>query len=80
MENMNVVSEKKGILNDYVPMNETRLKTWLEEFKKTHYKNRPISNEFWKVVQKSQNLGINVESILGEEIWTYVKKINPSLV
>jgi hypothetical protein len=76
MENMNEVSEK-GMLNDTVGLKVSTLRTWLEDFRRTHYKNRPLTDHFWNVIYFSQKLGVNVKGVLGQEIWNHLKEMKP---
>ena len=79
MKNKNEVY-KSGILNDTVTLNVVGLKNWLEVFRKTHYKNRPITDHFWNVVYFSKKLGVNVREVLGEEVWEELTNKFPNTI
>lgn len=73
----NEVDHPDSILKDRVPLNVTGLTTWLEQFRQTHYRNRSITKQFWDVCFFSIMKNIDVRSILGEEILSELKTVNP---
>jgi hypothetical protein len=54
------------------------VQNWLVNFKETNYNNRPLTDQFWSIGQIGINLGIDVKSILGSDIMSYLKKTKPN--
>ena len=49
----------------------------LTEFKQTHYKGRLITRHFWSICILGLGMGIDVRSILGENILSDLRKVQP---
>jgi hypothetical protein len=74
----NNLNNDRSLLKSSTKIDFETIKNWLEDFKKTNYKNRKLTNHFWTVCFLGLEIGVNVRSVLGEEIWTYMKKVKPS--
>lgn len=73
-----VVKNDKSLLKSSSKVDFETIKTFLEDFRQTNYKNRPLTDHFWTVCVLGVEVGVNVRSVLGEEIWGYMKKVKPS--
>jgi hypothetical protein len=72
------VKNDKSLLGSSSKVDFQTIKTWLEDFKQTNYNRRPLTDHFWTVCYLGVGVGVNVRSVLGEEIWGYMKSVNPS--
>jgi hypothetical protein len=78
MENEMMLDETNTLLKDSPKVDKEGLTKWLYEFRQTHYKNRFLTDHFWSVCYLSKKLDIDVRSVLGDEIWGYMRLVKPN--
>lgn len=72
------VKNDKSLLKSSSKVDFQTIKKFLEDFRVTHYNNRPLTDHFWTVCHLGVGIGVDVRSVLGEEIWGYLKSKKPS--
>lgn len=73
-----VVKNDKSLFKSSTKVDFQTMYNWLFDFRQTNYKNRPLTHHFWTVCFLGVEVGVNVRSVLGEEIWGHMKKVKPS--
>lgn len=66
-----------GILKNVTKINVENVTRWLNDYRDTNYKNRFLTEHFWSMCLFGIELKIDIKSILGEEIWYHMKKVEP---
>lgn len=68
---------QNSFVKEKTPETVDGLKKWLNEFKMTHYPKRPLTDQFWVILNRSVHVGIDVVQLLGSEVKEYVRDYNP---